>query len=99
VIDSHQEPIRSAIHHYFRRDGIFKHTKTVKEVAQFLGYNDVKRCKKDIESVELVVYGRLFPKIEELKEPESTPEPAVAPVSDSGFPPKTWHRPTLKLKQ
>lgn len=62
VVEAQPDRPKMATHHYFRRDGIFKQTRTIRQVAAHLGYSDLKQCRRDLESVELVVYGRLFPK-------------------------------------
>jgi hypothetical protein len=100
VVEAQPERHRMATHHYFRRDGIFKETRTILQVAEHLGYNDAKQCRKDLESVELVVYGRLFPKLPGADAAPDPEPPRPAPAEDGGkFPPKSWHRPILKLKQ
>lgn len=98
VVEAQPERHRMATHHYFRRDGIFKETRTIRQVADHLGYADTKVCRRDLESVELVVYGRLFPKVPSLTPEPAAEKPAPAPLADDGkFPPKSWHRPLLKL--
>lgn len=96
VVEAQPERHRMATHHYFRRDGIFKQTRTIRQVAEHLGYSDIKHCRRDLESVELVVYGRLFPKVPSII-PESPRAPTPAEPDDDDFPPKTRHLPILKL--
>lgn len=99
VVEAQPERHRMATHHYFRRDGIFKLTRTIRQVAERLDYGDVKQCRRDIESVELVVYGRMFPKVPAAV-PDLEHKPAVASAEDDNkFPPKSWNRPLLKLKR
>lgn len=96
VVEAQPERHKMATHHYFRRDGVFKLTRTIRQVADHLGYLDTKQCRRDLESVELVVYGRLFPKVPALApEPELVAAPAAE--DDKSFPPKSWHRPLLTL--
>lgn len=97
VVDGQREPTRSCIHHYFRRDGIYKQTRTIKQVAQFLGYSSPDACRRDIESVELIVFGCLFPKLSKIRKLEPAPViPATEPESE---PEKTYHWPTLSLNK
>lgn len=70
IIDSQVDRIQIAVNHHNRFDHEFKRTRTLAHVAKKAGYGEGKsarnRCMRDMDTVALVVYGRLLPRFEKI---------------------------------
>lgn len=85
VVDAQAPDVRDVIHYYFRRDGIFRDTRTYSQVADRVGIKDWNKVQAYISTVALVVYGRLLPKITEARLSQVVRRKPPRPKRSAGF--------------